>query len=513
MYKPRSIDRLKKNSFSPLDDKFENKELLVNAITDIQLSAIPDVLKGAKKIKLSDSTYLFYRYNDQEEPITHIKILYNNSPAGKYYRKIKFDINRQGHTQVYLAIKRKKGGIPIINIRLLEQKEYFPCLGFIKIPRALNPDSLFPRQYLAYQPRQTNEYWSVGDQIDALDTAHQYVVAKIEATKKKTYFITYLGWPRKWDEWVEKNSPRLLPLGTMTSGKWTGHKPKSPFRLEDNIDEFQIIIDHLKTIVANVRVKGGLNEEDLKYLENRKTTDLIRDVLDTHIENMNTNIMDMIQQYLQTHLLLIIHLLTIDLTRPMDLLKLFAEQNFLYSDLYRTIIEYDHPVKFPSKMLSGVLLMLGSENSCFYYPSYKNVIFRLEQKYAKRRDESIKTSMYLIDNINFFGIQGGFKAITQRIIWISKHKITPIELKDLSMMLRLLVQLLKKEVFDENFKKVFCQKLPLQSLMIQVFKKETMRIPKMENIWEKKFYYFRFLLGITLKEKEVNKIIENLKFP
>lgn len=58
---------------------------------------------------------------------------------------------------------------------------------------------------------------SVDTMIDCLDTVGALgkwrlaTIVKVKADKVK---VNYYGWQSKWDEWIEKGSKRLAPLGT-----------------------------------------------------------------------------------------------------------------------------------------------------------------------------------------------------------------------------------------------------------------------------------------------------------
>lgn len=59
--------------------------------------------------------------------------------------------------------------------------------------------------------------FQVGQWIDALDTVGSWLEATVLAYEERAdgrgrVFITYNGWPSRWDEWIDADSPRLAPF-------------------------------------------------------------------------------------------------------------------------------------------------------------------------------------------------------------------------------------------------------------------------------------------------------------
>eukprot|EP00568_Trieres_chinensis_P007730 CAMPEP_0183302072 /NCGR_PEP_ID=MMETSP0160_2-20130417/7987_1 /TAXON_ID=2839 ORGANISM="Odontella Sinensis, Strain Grunow 1884" /NCGR_SAMPLE_ID=MMETSP0160_2 /ASSEMBLY_ACC=CAM_ASM_000250 /LENGTH=397 /DNA_ID=CAMNT_0025464797 /DNA_START=72 /DNA_END=1265 /DNA_ORIENTATION=- len=72
-----------------------------------------------------------------------------------------------------------------------------------------------------------------GDLLDVLDPYRVWCKARITAVRNNDneeggvfpppqVQITYLGWGRRWDEWIERASARLQPYGKRTGSLWTG---------------------------------------------------------------------------------------------------------------------------------------------------------------------------------------------------------------------------------------------------------------------------------------------------
>ena len=52
----------------------------------------------------------------------------------------------------------------------------------------------------------------VGHYVDALDSMNMWLPAVITAVKEKHWYVHYVGWHVKWDEWLPSSSHRLAPL-------------------------------------------------------------------------------------------------------------------------------------------------------------------------------------------------------------------------------------------------------------------------------------------------------------
>lgn len=56
--------------------------------------------------------------------------------------------------------------------------------------------------------------YQLNDVLDVCDTVHKWMEGRIVGMDpKKGYFINYVGWSEKWNEWIPKNSNRLAPSG------------------------------------------------------------------------------------------------------------------------------------------------------------------------------------------------------------------------------------------------------------------------------------------------------------
>ena len=63
-----------------------------------------------------------------------------------------------------------------------------------------------------------------GDKLDVRDTLHIWCIGVVEMIvhgpqDRTLYYIHYMGWDRKWDEYIVSNSKRLSPLGLYSNRK------------------------------------------------------------------------------------------------------------------------------------------------------------------------------------------------------------------------------------------------------------------------------------------------------
>ena len=58
--------------------------------------------------------------------------------------------------------------------------------------------------------------FEVGMWLDAKDTIDQWLEAQITDIRENQVFVHYNGWGVRWDEWVDKDSPRLAVFRSYT---------------------------------------------------------------------------------------------------------------------------------------------------------------------------------------------------------------------------------------------------------------------------------------------------------
>ena len=56
--------------------------------------------------------------------------------------------------------------------------------------------------------------FKVGQCIDVLDTVDKWSEAEVVAVDGNRVLVHYIYWQSKWDEWIDKHSSRISPVGT-----------------------------------------------------------------------------------------------------------------------------------------------------------------------------------------------------------------------------------------------------------------------------------------------------------
>ena len=67
-----------------------------------------------------------------------------------------------------------------------------------------------------YQYNFQNRKFEVGMWLDVRDTIDQWLEAQITNMREDSIFVHYNGWGARWDEWVEKKTPRIALFRTFT---------------------------------------------------------------------------------------------------------------------------------------------------------------------------------------------------------------------------------------------------------------------------------------------------------
>lgn len=60
--------------------------------------------------------------------------------------------------------------------------------------------------------------FKVGQWIDLKDTIDQWLEAQVLIVEENRIFVHYNGWGRRWDEWIQTDSPRIATFRTYTVG-------------------------------------------------------------------------------------------------------------------------------------------------------------------------------------------------------------------------------------------------------------------------------------------------------
>jgi len=69
-----------------------------------------------------------------------------------------------------------------------------------------------------------NPSFTLGQWVDVKDTIGQWLEAQITKIQPEQVFVHFNGWGARWDEWIDKKSPRIAPFRT-----YTIQSPLTPF--------------------------------------------------------------------------------------------------------------------------------------------------------------------------------------------------------------------------------------------------------------------------------------------
>lgn len=347
--------------------------------------------------KLSAPAYLWYRKGNVN-PITAIKVVHGEDSPGDHYCRLDVDLSKQQGISCYIWISTVLPSSPIIDVMLVSSDDPVLGPGFTKIPQSLDPTAAV-KQYLCFktlesQQKIDNAEYSIGDFVDALDTANNWLVGRILDIDPNTqdFFIHYEGWADKWNEWIPRKSSRLAPHRSRTKGKRTGWEgDRSAFCLVDDVENFENMEEQLELALDCLKQGGGLSDETHMFIvgENSKyIANLLSSVID------DPKLIPRAQQYFQNNIEIII-----------DYLKSGRDHNPVY-------------------ITNLIRFFNGDQDCCRFYRKYgilgteKNTEGRFAVRKGEKStnaDESTLVSAYLIQNINFFGEMGGFHALAKRL--------------------------------------------------------------------------------------------------
>ena len=57
--------------------------------------------------------------------------------------------------------------------------------------------------------------YEVGQWVDVKDTIDQWLEGQILQVRDNYVYVHYNGWGTRWDEWIEMNSPRIIPFKSL----------------------------------------------------------------------------------------------------------------------------------------------------------------------------------------------------------------------------------------------------------------------------------------------------------
>ena len=141
--------------------------------------------------------------------------------------------------------------------------------------------------------------FTIGDRIDAMDGQGIWYEAMVKQIEDGKILVGFCGWGEKWDVWIDRSSPMMVPLRTFTK-PWRNH-----LKQFDWID-IKIKIDRLWYRVQIIEICGEEIEyeypgSDMKGVTNIHSDDIcpagIHSFPRTYMERMNC----FQQQYKKTH--------------------------------------------------------------------------------------------------------------------------------------------------------------------------------------------------------------------
>jgi hypothetical protein len=161
-----------------------------------------------------------------------------------------------------------KLGDPIVAVDVIRGTGSLPE-GFIKLEKRIGSFQTSEQEkaiYLAFSSLKKQEplVLKVGDLADALDSAKKWCVVevlKVEKLKNGSlkYFVHYVGWSDKWDEWLAWDSARLASHRTYTQGD-TGNMA-APGISRIGASYMPVVEEHIQ-LVKKLIEKDSLGDDD-----------------------------------------------------------------------------------------------------------------------------------------------------------------------------------------------------------------------------------------------------------
>jgi hypothetical protein len=152
------------------------------------------------------------------------------------------------------------------------------------------------------------------------------------------------------DEWIEKRSPRIQPLGTHTTG-WTGNKAsRAPYELAKELPEFKKVLEHTQKVLALLEAKtkellpavekAGKDEkalsaalsalslssllpkDELSFVQSLDNMKMVMNILNVMIDD--PKLFALTQTFLRANLDLVIHSLRYDAELHISMQNIFS---------------------------------------------------------------------------------------------------------------------------------------------------------------------------------------------
>ncbi len=184
-------------------------------ITDLAVTyamVAPDDSYG-RLAKLSTPAYIWGKREDNADPITEIKLVYENEPL-EGFAKVPEDLIKG--KSVFLCFRKSAAsGSPVLDLKVFTDEDAIQD-GYIKVDKDITRGEAV-KAYVYVKTRasgdkKTKEF-TVGDFIDVLDTVNKWCVGRVvdKNVDKNEVLVHYEGWSDKWNEWIFFLSRRLAP--------------------------------------------------------------------------------------------------------------------------------------------------------------------------------------------------------------------------------------------------------------------------------------------------------------
>lgn len=346
--------------------------------------------------KLAAPAYIWARKGGKGEPLTAVRVVAGDANPGEGFTRIDIDLaNGQGQPLfLWVSTSPKAGPSPLVDVKVMEPQETIVGPGFVKVLPALGPKEFLCVKTKDSQVKIDNSDYAVGDFIDAKDTAGHWMQGRIVEinNEAETYFVHFEGWADKWNEWIPKKSQKIAPHLSQTQGKNTGyHGDRAAYDLTKDEATFERLEKLMEDAKPQLALGKELSPEMSAFLKTENPK-FVEKLLNALIDS--PSLLIRAQAYIQNNLDIIIF----QLKRDGSVSRVWLE---LLLKLFNGDPELQRYYRKYGLVAEGV--SAGS-------------FARREGKRAKPGSpEEFNASAFLIDNINYFGQQGGFTEIRTRL--------------------------------------------------------------------------------------------------
>jgi len=132
-----------------------------------------------------------------------------NQPA-TMVKTIRRIVKKEGEGQVIKKWKPVEGRVLLTELGGLDIVKNMVCKLMVERKNSEG------KWILEYTPKPWREF-EQGDQVDCRDTEEKWLAAIVRQVRNDEIFVHYIGFDRKWDEWININSERLAKSGTKAS--------------------------------------------------------------------------------------------------------------------------------------------------------------------------------------------------------------------------------------------------------------------------------------------------------